>query len=1348
MLELLRCENCGQLYIGGNRKQEGNSLFLSLNSPNLDQIPSFNPTPMVQNKGYLEYALFWPHNISDKVDLTGGSINQGAEDHVVVMSTGEDKYDFGQATWIPGYLDSKTGKFTPQSDSEVPGGGLKEDIKENGIQGFLYKVVVHNTVNEVSEDNASKIYALPCTCPHCSQNFINRKYTKSPIRSFRTGIDRNNQILSKELLYQLDEKSKKLIGFSDSREDAAKQALGIEKEHYRDMVRMLFIDCVDEIYKPNVRIDELEKYIEDCKDNIPASRSEYNEWKKKIREKYSNVDNISDIIDQIVDGGDISSYKITSVPLSKFISENIDGVLVKKLLECGINPAGAEYKYQCYQVNGDNNLHHWSTAYDFNNYSLRNNVNFAVNTYPTQIKTELEDAVFANSFGKYMGVSVLDSGIGYISGPRSKNIEQKEVYRNLRNLLPQDIDVYEFIDSIIRVMGDNYLYYSNDYNITTLPTEFNSSVKKVIRKINENQQTQLANAIIAYLRENECINNQSILLNFKGLYFTKITNDSCIRCKKCGRVHPNNGFGFCTNTNCLESLDINNIIDINSLREHYISFDILNERRTPRKLHTEELSGQTDNIEERLRWFKDFIIVDDDPLRLGKEKTYPIDMVNVTTTMEVGVDIGSLQAVYQGNMPPTRYNYQQRVGRGGRRGQAFSTAVTFCRGRSHDVYYYEKALDEMVGGIPATPSLSLTPYKDGDRYRIKIAIMKRVIVKEILAEAYKDLEYNPDLNDTAGEFGFINEWAPTNKSKLEEWIDNNKTSIEEIVKRYFNQFNNGDIIKDDIKAVIEYIKNDIVNHINTAVSRTNNGSMGLATYLSASGFLPKYGMPSDSRNFYHAYDYQKNKVKTIDRSSEMAISEFSPGAEKTKDKGKYRVEALSVQLNDDARPYDDTEDALSDRYLLNYNDNNILEDITELNQDAEIAGLNLNDKQRVIVIPKAYKSLTVRGNTGTPIENNDRGSSFVHTLIYAKDNSAERNQSKNIGNASISLYEMGLQKDPTVWHINNNNNRFFNGKYSNNKTYFDFYVNDRNSINSVTGGLEIALGAKKATEMVKLTINKWPDVIDLSMGSGNKSAIKAALYSAAFLLQRALADKLDVQPDEIEVCVQEEPNNTCPSIYLSDALPNGAGIVSHLFEEGKLEELINSIVNFESFDSSKTKNDKSFMQYIILDEHREKCLTACQKCLMTYSNRGFHHILDWRLGVGILRLMLNPDYDFGFNVENRNQYKELEDLNKLIEVCTSKFKAANSTSYIFIHPLWKKEEIINTLNVKGNVEMYNIFNVLRSVTTSDWSRRTRPLVGRRDNAIQPPQIDNLKGKDKLDDNHSEDAELDDDFDLG
>nr|WED70301.1 helicase-related protein [Pectobacterium colocasium] len=52
--------------------------------------------------------------------------------------------------------------------------------------------------------------------------------------------------------------------------------------------------------------------------------------------------------------------------------------------------------------------------------------------------------------------------------------------------------------------------------------------------------------------------------------------------------------------------------------------------------------------------------------------------------MEVGVDIGDLRAVFQANMPPQRFNYQQRVGRAGRRGQAFSFVLTACRSKSHE----------------------------------------------------------------------------------------------------------------------------------------------------------------------------------------------------------------------------------------------------------------------------------------------------------------------------------------------------------------------------------------------------------------------------------------------------------------------------------------------------------------------------------------------------------------------------------------------------------------------------------------------------------------------------------------
>ena len=77
-------------------------------------------------------------------------------------------------------------------------------------------------------------------------------------------------------------------------------------------------------------------------------------------------------------------------------------------------------------------------------------------------------------------------------------------------------------------------------------------------------------------------------------------------------------------------------------------------------------------------------------LETAKSGGRGVDLLSAVTTMEARADIGSLQAVMMSNMPPRRFNYQQRVGRAGRRGAGLSLAVTFCRGRSHDDYYYAR----------------------------------------------------------------------------------------------------------------------------------------------------------------------------------------------------------------------------------------------------------------------------------------------------------------------------------------------------------------------------------------------------------------------------------------------------------------------------------------------------------------------------------------------------------------------------------------------------------------------------------------------------------------------------------
>ena len=90
--------------------------------------------------------------------------------------------------------------------------------------------------------------AYPARCPRCDADWAKRTVIRSPVRTQRTGFQKIAQVLSDGLLRDLAQPpfstERKLVVFSDSRQDAAKLSAGMRFSHYRDALRQALMKAL------------------------------------------------------------------------------------------------------------------------------------------------------------------------------------------------------------------------------------------------------------------------------------------------------------------------------------------------------------------------------------------------------------------------------------------------------------------------------------------------------------------------------------------------------------------------------------------------------------------------------------------------------------------------------------------------------------------------------------------------------------------------------------------------------------------------------------------------------------------------------------------------------------------------------------------------------------------------------------------------------------------------------------------------------------------------------------------------------------------------------------------------
>jgi superfamily II DNA/RNA helicase len=664
--------------------------------------------------------------------------------------------------------------------------------------------------------------------------------------------------------------------------------------------------------------------------------------------------------------------------------------------------------------------------------------------------------------------------------------------------------------------------------------------------------------------------------------------------------------------------------------------------------HTAQVDGDRRAVREKRFRFgekeRNELTVEEKQLREMGEANRFLPVLFCSPTMELGVDISALNAVYLRNVPPTPANYAQRSGRAGRSGQA-ALVLTYSSSQSpHDQYFFREPRAMVHGEVrpplldlanrdlveshlsavwlactelPLDPSIAeLLVLTEASR-PIKRELKAQMLLGRVSDEAQRRIRRMLDFleDDLTPELA---PWYPGRDVFAREVVERAVLRFEQAFNRWRDLFSAAEQQRDaahrtesDYAAPIaekRAAKNRYLQAIDQ-LELLQKGSTGQSSdfytyrYLATEGFLPGYNFPRLPLMAYiPSTNDGRGRQTYLQRPRFLALSEFGPRSLVYHEGRAYRVVRAMLSLSHQANAAPDVKLPTQRVRICSACGGGHWNDEASV---CHACGTPLGDAETV---NDTYRVENVATQPAERITANDeerqrQGFELQTTFEWAIRDHATDVRTGMVIDSSGPMARLAYGPGATITRLNKGLRR------RKDRTKLGFMMDP------VSGYW--AKNEDEGEESADPTVNSRQRIVPAVQDRKNALLLQPAeaelSQSTLTTVQHALLRGIEsvFQLEEGEILAEPMPTRDERKGFLFyEATEGGAGVLTRLAaESGRLAQVAREALAVMHFDLSKGLPED---EAGLVDEPGTGCVAACYRCVMSYYNQPDHELLDRR----------------------------------------------------------------------------------------------------------------------------------------